>query len=113
MTHSSDLTDGYRVEVSGWDAKEAFFVEKTLLDWEGEGKKEIALRNSLKEGAVIFVRLLQTVANSHNFPIAYQATTIGERDSGGRMRVGLERLRPRAAYKDTIDLAFSATVKVA
>src|ERR1700693_2189963 len=49
MTHSLDLTDGYRVEVSGWDAKESFFVEKTLLDWEGEGKKEIALRNSLRE----------------------------------------------------------------
>ncbi len=113
MTLSSDLTGGYRVEVSGWDAKENFFVEKTLLDWEGEGKKEIALRNALKEGAVIFVRLLQTIATSNNFPIAYQAIAVGDRDGEGRMRIGLERLRPRAAYKDSINLAFNATVKVA
>ena len=113
MTLSSDLTGGYRVEVSGWDAKENFFVENTSLDWENEGKKEIALRNLLKEGAVIFVRLLQTIATSNNFPIAYQATTTGERDRSGRLRVGLERLRPRAAYKDSIDLTFNATVKVA
>jgi hypothetical protein len=113
MTHSSDLTGGNRVEVSGWDAKERFFVEKTLLDWEGEGKKEIALRNSLREGAVIFVRLLQTVVTSDNFPIPYQAITVGERDSAGRVRVGLERLRPRAPYKETINLAINATVKVA
>jgi hypothetical protein len=113
MTLLSDLAGGYRVEVSGWDAKENFFVEKTLLDWEGEGKKEIALRNALKEGAVIFVRLLQTVATTNNFPIAYQAISVGERDSGGRLRIGLERLRPRAADKDTIELAFNATVKVA
>lgn len=113
MTHSSDLTGGYRVEVSGWDAKERFFVEKTLLGWGGEVKKEIALRNSLREGAVIFVRSLQAVATSDNFPIPYQAVTVGERDSGGRVRVDLERLRPRAAFKDTIDLAFNATIKVA
>jgi hypothetical protein len=113
MTFSSDMSGGYRVEVSGWDAKETFFVEKTLLEWEGEGKKEITLRNSLREGAVIFVRLLQIVATSNNFPIAYQAIAIGEKDSSGRRRVGLERLRPRAAYKETFNLAFNATVRVA
>jgi hypothetical protein len=31
--------NSYRLEVSGWDAKENFFVEKTSLDWrEHEGK---------------------------------------------------------------------------
>jgi len=113
MDFPMNETNGYRVEVSGWDAKENFFVEKTHLDWEGEGRKEIALRNCLREGAVIFVRLLQPLSGTNNFPIAYQAISVGTKDNGGRVRVGLERLRPRAAYKDTIDLRFNATVKVA
>ena len=40
MNSDSDVTvngeDTYRVEVSGWDAKENFFVEKTTLEWKPE-----------------------------------------------------------------------------
>jgi hypothetical protein len=31
-------------EVSGWDAKENFFVEKTTLEWKPEDKKSMLLR---------------------------------------------------------------------
>jgi hypothetical protein len=84
MDFQAQEPNGYRVEVSGWDAKENFFVEKSQLDWEGEGHKEIALRNTLREGAVIFVRLLQPVTNTNNFPIPYQATSVAEKDPNGR-----------------------------
>jgi hypothetical protein len=37
---AANRVNSYRVKVSGWDAKENFFVEKTSLDWrEREGKK--------------------------------------------------------------------------
>jgi hypothetical protein len=113
MEFQMDTPGGYRVEVSGWDMKENFFVEKALLEWEGEGKKEVALRNSLREGCVVFVRLLQPVTTGQNFPIAYQTRTVAGRDGNGRTRVGLERLRPRPACKDTIELNVKTTIKVA
>jgi hypothetical protein len=47
----------YRVEVSGSDEKENFFVEKTTIDWsEGPGKK-IQLRARVAPQALLFVRL--------------------------------------------------------
>jgi len=113
MEFQADMPGGYRVEVSGWDSKENFFVEKALLEWEGEGRKEIALKNSLREGCMVFVRLLQPVTAGQNFPIAYQTKSVSSRDANGRVRVGLERMRPRAVAKDTIELNVKTTIKVA
>ena len=113
MEFQMDTTNGYRVEVSGWDASETFFVEKTLLEWEGQGKKEIALRSRVREGSVIFVRLLQPITTGTTFPIAYQTKFVSAKDANGQTRVGLEQLRPRPTYKDTIQLSVKATFKVA
>jgi hypothetical protein len=111
MEFQMDTSSGYRVEVSGWDATETFFVEKTLLEWEGEGKKEIAVRSPLRDGCVVFVRLLQPVTTGNTFPIAYQTRVVAGKDANGRTRVGLERLRPRATCKDTIELSVRTTIK--
>jgi hypothetical protein len=91
----------YRVEVSGWDFSENFFVEKTGLEWNGKEKKEIMLSSILREGCVVFVRLLRSVENSNldAFPIAYQAAKVLPADSAGRTRVYLEQLRPREAFR--------------
>ena len=63
MNSHSDVTvngeDSYRVEVSGWDAKENFFVEKTTLEWKPEDKKSMLLRADIRPGCIVFVRLLQ------------------------------------------------------
>jgi len=113
MEFTVDTSSGYRVEVSGWDTKETFFVEKTILEWEGEGKKEIALKSPLREGCVVFVRLLQPVSTSSSFPVAYQARMIAGQDANGRARVGLERLKPKASFKDTLSDPERTAVKVA
>ena len=93
--------DCYRVEVSGWDAKENFFVEKTTLEWNPDEKKSMLLRADIRPGCIVFVRLLQPLATATSFPIAYEALTSAERDASGAARVSLERLRPRASYKET------------
>jgi hypothetical protein len=85
-----------RAEVSGWDTKEDFFVEKTQFNSEDEDRMEIALTSSLREGCVVFVRVLEPFATSNTFPIAYHAVAIRSRDMNGRALIGLERLRPRA-----------------
>jgi hypothetical protein len=105
MDSHSDVTvnseDTYRVEVSGWDAKENFFVEKTTLEWKPEDKKSMLLRADIRPGCIVFVRLLQPLATATSFPIAYEALMGAEKDMSGAARVSLERLRPRATYKET------------
>jgi hypothetical protein len=102
----------YRVEVSGWDAFDAFFVEKTTLDWSRADKKEISLRTALREGTVVFVRLLQEFSKADSFPIAYRAATVETRESG-RIFVQLERLHPRVPFKEASGLSIESESKVA
>jgi hypothetical protein len=92
--------ESYRVEVSGWDASYAFFVEKTTLEWGQEAHKTISLSSTLREGCVVFVRLLPSLANENHFLIAYMAVQVEEEESSGRTRVGLVQLRPRASCKE-------------
>lgn len=113
MRFDEQSSNSYRAEVSGWDAAENFFVEKTVLDWKGEGKKRIALKCSLREGCIVFVRLLQPLANGNNFPIAYQAAEVGVKDNSGRVPVCLERLRPREAGLHGIGLLGDREIQVA
>ncbi len=113
MDFQMDLQDSYRVEVSGWDALENFFVEKTVLSWSCEEKKEVSLRAPIREGCVVFVRLLQPVANGNNFPLAYQAVKVMPRDSTGARRVRLAQLRPRTSYRETTLLLSEAATRVA
>ena len=105
MDFTTEQSNSYRVEVSGWDASENFFVEKTMLNWGRDEKKEIHLRSALREGSVVFVRLLPPIANGNNFPIAYQAQRIGPRNADGHARVHLAQLRPRPPYKQSIEIA--------
>lgn len=93
--------DVYRVEVSGWDAQENFFVEKTRLEWKPENNKAILLRSAILPGSIVFVRLLQPTGTGANYPIAYEALTSSAKDENGSIRVLLERLHPRATYKET------------
>ena len=113
MEFDMDRASSYRVEVSGWDESENFFVERTVLDWKGEGKKRIALKSTLREGCIVFVRLLQPLANGNNFPIAYQAAEVGTKDNSGRVPVTLQRLRPREVGENGIGLAGDKAIQVA
>jgi len=96
MDLPTDELNCYCVEVSGWDARENFFVEKTSLDWAREGRKEISLNSPLRSGCVVFVRLIQSMTQGNSFPVAYQAITLDEKNSLGRPRVSLQPLRPRS-----------------
>lgn len=94
----------YRVEISGWDATENFFVEKSELKWDGEGGKEISLSAMVREGSIVFIRLLQPLASENNYPITYHVSSVGSRDARGLIRIGLEPLRPRRSLRS---LSFS------
>jgi hypothetical protein len=113
MEFQINQNTSYRVEVSGWDARENFFVEKTFLEWSREERKEVSLRSPLREGCVVFVRLLQPLTNGNNFPIAYQAVGVTSKEPSGNVRVRLAQLRPRASFKETARLLDEAATRVA
>lgn len=90
----------YDVEVSGWDALGDFFAEKTALIWTREGVKELTVGRSLKEGCLVFVRLLQPLAGEENYPVACQAVNVLQTTAAGRTIARLAQFRPQAFFKN-------------
>jgi hypothetical protein len=88
----------YRVEVSGWDAAEAFFLEKTVLYWDST-RQEIALRSHLRVGTVVFVRLIQPFEAEENFPVPYVVEKNLPIEIDGRTTVSIARLHPKPSYR--------------
>jgi hypothetical protein len=103
----------YGVEVSGWDASDHFFVEKTMLQWAGDERKEIGLRSLVGEGRVVFLRTLQPMDDVDNFPIACQVVKVMETDANGRTPVQVVQLRPRAFFKEIARELNGSAIKVA
>jgi len=84
----------YGVEVSGWDAKECFFVERATLDWGDGSRKYIEMQSHVREGCVVFVRLIQRLTGADNFPVPYRAVRIAGEAKDGKDRVSVEQMRP-------------------
>jgi hypothetical protein len=95
----------YRVEVSGWDTSENFFVEKTTLTWGLNAQKQILMKSDLREGCVLFIRLLQPTAIVSNTTIAYEVLGLDHRDLNGPTNVSVAQLRPRVLKEDGRQLA--------
>jgi hypothetical protein len=92
MNESTALHHGYTVEISGWDQQENFFVERTKLEWNEPNLKKVMLRNRVRLGSMVFLRLLEPVSPSTNLPVAYRARQMGEEARGEYAEVNLEQL---------------------
>jgi len=101
MGHEAMPAENYRVEVSGWDALDNFFVERTNLEWVNDQTKRVALRSALSEGSVVFMRLLQSFGDGTGLPIACNAVKVTAKDASGWIWVELARLHPRSAGDGT------------
>lgn len=84
----------YRVEVSGWDQSQQFFVDKAELHWDEDSGKRLFLRAKLREGSVIFVRLLQPISPERSCPVAYTAELL-HTASDRRNEYRLTQVHPR------------------
>lgn len=102
MVMNESDAGGYRVEVSGWDANEIFFVEKSTLVWSERLGKRLALKALVRIGAVLFVRLIKPLGGGSGFPVAYRAVEFGAGKSGELGMVTLEQLQPRLALMETM-----------
>ena len=72
----------YRVEVSGWDKHQTFFVEKSELEWSDDASKQVALSHKVVDGAVIFLRLLQPIGTDRSLSVAYEAEFVSVAANG-------------------------------
>ena len=106
-------SSSYRVEVSGWDDTENFFVEKTTLDWSEVGGKTIGLRSSVRLQSVLFVRLIQPLGVGTGFPVPYRAVKISANYLNERLTVKVEQLQPRMAFRETADSLLGSDAQVA
>ena len=96
MVDTANLSGNYRIEVSGWGLNDAFFVEKTELQWTEGADKKLLLRHAVSEGAVIFVRLVAPENSFGSVPVAYQVESVQPMNSFGLCEMRLLRLRPRS-----------------
>jgi hypothetical protein len=85
--------DTYRVEVSGWDSSQAFFVEKSELEWDEASGKQVKLSRALSSGVMIFVRLMEPTAADRAFPVAYRAEYLGAAPEGSH-KFSLRQIQP-------------------
>lgn len=97
MSPQNSASTSYRIEISGWDVDENFFVEKTELDWNEQDGKKVRLRRPLRDGAVVFIRLMHPTAPGPTFPIAYQVERVRTPDAAGVWEAQIVQLHPRFA----------------
>jgi len=104
MTMAASCGNSYRVEVSGWDARENFFVEKTSLDWREREGKTVALHASVRLDSVLFVRLLRPLGGGADFPVPHRAVRVEDKSKDASCKdVGLEQMQPRRAVRESED----------
>jgi hypothetical protein len=82
-----------RIEVSGWDEDEMFFVEKSEFSYNEVSGKHITLQHSLADGSLIFLRLIFSSSSQNSLPIAYRVQHIGF-DSLGNFKFSLVPAQP-------------------
>ncbi len=82
LTARHPVTNFYPVEVSGWDASESFFVEKSELEWEEDAGKRVILHRTLGEGAHVFVRLIQSPEGHWQFRLLPVRPRANRREPG-------------------------------
>ena len=94
MDSQSTVSD-YRVEVSGWDVDESFFVEKATLELSLEGARVVHLRRPLRTGSMVFLRLIDSRVGFPAFPVAYQVLEVSGAGSEEVRRITLRRMGHR------------------
>jgi hypothetical protein len=84
----------YRIEVSGWDQDENFFIEKADLEWK-DNEKRVALQHLIRKGALVFVRLLGSPLQNNGNPVAFEAIQINQMADQHVYEVSLRQMKPR------------------
>ncbi len=93
----------YPIEISGWNVDGEFFVERTELRWNEKGEKRVSIREAVRDGSVVFARLMLQKSDSAAVPIAYQAELVPDQRSRGALEMKLVPCQPRVNESDHED----------
>jgi hypothetical protein len=94
LTEDLPLIVTNAVEVSGWDQNDIFFVEKSELLSDEFATKYVALQHCIANGALIFLRALQSFQMHRPSPIAFEVEFLGT-DSEGLQQFRLNDAQTR------------------
>lgn len=112
MTFRETEQTSCRVEISGWDAAENFFVEKTVLRRCDDGSQKALLHTLLRVGALGFARLTDEPTPDRAVPITYQVATINGKFSAAGEETQLRQRHPRQSpWKELPDFLFESVMK--
>jgi hypothetical protein len=92
------ITSLYRVEVSGWDKSQTFFVEKSELEWDEGCGKHVTLNSSVPDGSVVFLRLIQALSSDRS-QLPYETEFLSVTPDG-QNQFRLHPVSPRAVERD-------------
>ena len=87
----------YRVEVSGWDAEQNYFVTKAQLQWHDDNGKHVILSRKLVNHALVFVRLLPFTESDRALPVPYHVEYV-ESASEGLHKFRLHAVRAKVSH---------------
>jgi hypothetical protein len=96
---SQGVAVAYRVEVSGWDSNQEFFVERTDLEWSKDVSKLIVLSRPVPAGSLLFLRLLNPTCLDRVHPVPYQADPLPAANQTADKRRYWVRLLPALPRK--------------
>jgi len=113
MNLRAEQVNSYTVEISGWDVSNNFFVDRTTLDWDDSETKRVRLGWIVREGSVVFLRLLQPFGDGTSLPVACRAVKVTGKAADGRSTVDLIHLHPRSTVEGTAHSTEAVAFKVA
>jgi hypothetical protein len=96
------ITSLYRVEVSGWDKSQTFFVEKSELEWNEESGKHVTLSCAVPDGSVVFLRLIQPLSADRSQSVPYETEFVSV-TPGGQNQFRLHPVSPRAVDRSSVN----------
>ena len=98
-----------RVEISGWDLAENFFVEETVLRRCDDGSRKVLLRTLVRVGALVFARPSEEPPGDRASPVTYQVATINAKCSTGEQEIQLLQRHPRQTLLGELNASLLTT----
>ena len=92
----TDQDSAMRVEISGWDLSEQFFVERGILRSEAQEQKKLTIHRQVRVGGLVFLRLLDNTQPGMAFPVAYRVRDLRQEESPGAFEIYLRQMWPKA-----------------
>lgn len=89
-----------RVEVSGWDGEENFFVENVWMEPEPDGYASITLHSAPRKGSLVFLRFFKASGEpASSLTIPWRVEEIRQATTPGLYRIWISHRLPARSFR--------------